>query len=501
MIDWLRRRFAPSRESATFAPSRHPLYSEQAYARMLQFFSTVPDPDELLKQAGIRREQLRLLELDDEVSGRLEDRVAALIATPWILEPGDTRAARFVREQLEPHMDVLDRATISAAAYGYAMVEAVYRRMPSGRVGLANVGQKPLEWFDYAHPDGWRYHPDDGSGDYGGIPCDPSKFFPIVRNPTTRNPYGESILSRLWFPVTWRREGWGLWLNFLETFGTPIITANVRNYRGFVEAMQAQGVRSVVAWDGRQEDTISTLQASTGGEFERMENALAKRIQKLILGNTMTTDGGQYGSRASGEVGLQVEDARRHVDIRTGGVAINRLVAVLCELNGFAPMKFTRRDETGLEEARAARDADLAPVLKESGLKLTRQYFIDRYALEENELEEGEPEPDPPTVDPTVDPTTPKDEATMAAARFAASAQEALDGITDAALAQAPGQPIAPQRLRDAVMAARDKHDLERRLLALFESDAADPRFRDVLERAHFAAQVLGYVAAEERRV
>ena len=34
-------------------------------------------------------------------------------------------------------------------------------------------------------------------------------------------------------------------MNFLETFGTRIVAANVRNY-GFVEAMQKQGVRSVV---------------------------------------------------------------------------------------------------------------------------------------------------------------------------------------------------------------------------------------------------------------
>ena len=115
-------------------------------------------------------------------------------------------------------------------------------------------------------------------------------------------------------------------------------------------------MRSVVAWQGQKDDKIDTIQPSTSGEFERMELALTKRIQKLILGNTMTTDGGTYGSRASGEVGLQVEDTRRLADIRMNTEAVQRIVDVLCELNNFQPLRFVRRDETGLEAARSDRD-------------------------------------------------------------------------------------------------------------------------------------------------
>ena len=497
MFDWIRRQFG-AQQKTVFAPSKQPLYSEEAYYRMLQYFAAVPDPDELLKQSGIRREQLRLLELDDEVSGRLEDRIAALVATPWGIEDNETTAGKFIHDQLEPHIESIDRATISAAAYGYSMMEVVYSRLPGGRTGISSVEEKPLEWFDYSADDYWWHsHPDDGSGDYRGIPCDPRKFFPIVRNPTTRNPYGESLLSRLWFPVTWRREGWGLWMNFLETFGTPIVAANVRNYKGFVEAMQKQGVRSVIAWQGEDTDKISTIQPATSGEFERMENALTKRIQKLILGNTMTTDGGQYGSRASGEVGLQVEDARRFADIRMGSKAIQRLIDVLCNLNGFPSIKFERKDETGLEEARANRDKNLAPVLQSSGLKFSQGYFIDNYALSEDDLEAAViSQPTGIMASASAKPTI-----VHLAADPQTSPQDSIDSIANDALSTAPVNPIDPELIRNAVMAASNKHDLERRLLAIFESsDSRSPEFQDVLERAHFAAQVIGYVAAEEHQ-
>ena len=68
-----------------------------------------------------------------------------------------------------------------SAAYGYSMMEVVYSRLPGGRTGISSVEEKPLEWFDYSADGWWRYHPDDGSGDYRGILCDQREFFPIVR--------------------------------------------------------------------------------------------------------------------------------------------------------------------------------------------------------------------------------------------------------------------------------------------------------------------------------
>ena len=50
-------------------------------------FTTVPDPDLMLQKAGIQRQHLRFLELDDEVAQCVETRKDAVIGTPWRLEP------------------------------------------------------------------------------------------------------------------------------------------------------------------------------------------------------------------------------------------------------------------------------------------------------------------------------------------------------------------------------------------------------------------------------
>lgn len=493
MFESIRRFFRPTLITPT---ARAPLYSEQAYYRMLQFFGTVPDPDLLLRQVGIQRYQLRRLELDDEISGRLEDRVSALIATPWGIEPSTTRAAKFVREQMSRIMEPLDRATIAAVAYGYSMSEAIYAPLGGDRVGLSALNRCPIQWFDLSAEDGgWRYHPDDGSGGPDGLPCDPRKFIPVVRSGTIENPYGESLLSRLWFPVTWRGEGWMMWLNFLETFGQPIVAANVTNYAAFVEAMKAQGVRSVVAWQGDKGDELKTIQPATSGEFERMELALTKRIQKLILGNTMTTDGGQYGSRASGEVGLQVEDSRRLADIRMNVAAAQRIVNVLCELNGLPPLTFVRRDETGIESRRAERDKNLSPVLQTSGLKLSRSYFTDHYDLDDEDLEAA------PASIPSISTGLAPQRLTFApeVERPLTEGQQAVEDLVDALMKSAPAVPIPLSEIRKVIMAASSSDDLEKRLLALWiDTGTSESDFQQALMMADFAAQVLGYVTASE---
>lgn len=483
----------------TFAP-KMPLYSEQAYYKMLQYFGSIPDPDQLLRQIGIQRYQLRQLEMDDEVSGRLEDRRSALIATPWSLESSATRASRFISDQLRAHIPVIDHATINAVAYGYSMPEVTYARLSNGQVGIASISEKPIEWFTIDTDNQWRYHPDDGGGNYEGIVCDPRKFFPIVRNPSTLNPYGESLLSRLYFPVTWRREGWQMWLDFLDTFGSPIVAANVRNYQGFVDAMRAQGVRSVVAWQGTADDKLSTIQPSTAGEFERMEQALTKRIQKLILGNTMTTDGGTYSSRASGEVGLTVEDSRRFSDIRMGTPVIQGIVNVLCDLNGFKPLFFERKDETGLEVKRSQRDVNLAPVLQTSGLKFSRAYFADNYALNDSELIDTAPLTQEPVQGGTMTVGLSADRINLAPVKFT-EAQQAVEDLGDEAMKKAGEFALDNDAIKQAVKQASNKADLERRLLILFEDEGSrNDKFEETLMMADFAAQVLGYVAASENK-
>lgn len=362
------------------------LQSEVAISRILSYLTTIPDPDLLLSKAGISRYQLRQLELDDEVAQCMDTRREAVVATPWRIEPNQTRIGKWLTEILEPQVENLKRGVLDARFYGYSVFEIIYEPVEKG-IGIQRLSLKPMQWFSPQQNGTLLYFPDDGSAGMNGVLCEPIKFLLTTCNARYENPYGEALLSRLWFPITWRREGWGMWLQFLETFGEPIILGAVSNYEDFVEAMTAQGVRSTVAWQSATgEDKVETISASTPGEFERLENAIIRRVQKLILGQTLTSDVGANGSYAVAAIHNEVRNDKRRADMRMVQTAGQKLVDNLALLNNFKGYRFVMSDDAGLEMHRAQRDSVLMPVLTSSGFKLTRDYFESCYDYQNTDL-------------------------------------------------------------------------------------------------------------------
>jgi phage gp29-like protein len=363
------------------------------------------------------------------------------------------------------------------------------------------LGSKPLEWFHYDQTRGWVFRQDGG---LDGLAIDPRKFLITVRGGSLRQPYGEPLLSRLWFPVTWRLEGWSHWLHYLEAFGMPMVLGQVVDYQGFVDAMAAQGVRTAVGWQAHPDDRVTTIHASGAGEFERLERALTTRIQRLILGQTLTSDVGDSGSYAAAKVHNDVRDDKRLADLRMVSGTVQQLADALCELNGWgAAPRVVFADDTGLEVQRAERDKTLQDALAASGLRLTLNYYTDRYDLGDEDLEPAPDASRPPDSEP---PGDDRGDAGMAAvpphqfrpAQRFTPVQQAIEDEVER-LAPDLEWPVSVEAIRAAIRGARDQADLEERLAAVLGA-ADDPRLADLLARAQFAAMVLGYVAAEERR-
>jgi hypothetical protein len=262
-----------------------------------------------------------------------------------------------------------------------------------------------------------------------------------------------------------------LWLSFLDTFGAPLIVGNVPSYEDFTQAMIKQHVRSAVGYQGTPGDKISVIQPSTPAEFERLENALISRVERLILGQNLTSNiSGSSGSRAAAQVHDLVRKDKRNADVRMVTPTAQRWIDSLCRLNNFAPHTFVMGDDTGLELDRAQRDATLLPVLEAAGFKLVREYFTDRYDLKDKDLA------DAPVLDTTqgTEPL-PKPPSSPALSQNLA----AWDSLT-------------LEAIRSAVTTARDPSDLDERLQVLFDTKPAE--FAAVKTVAHTAANVLGFL-------
>jgi phage gp29-like protein len=486
--------------SASFAAPGAMTREQASLDRIFGLIGTMPDPDEALRRAGISRAGLRAVEMDDEVTAALDTRREAVVSTPWRLEGGAARWRAELELELRPHAEALLRGAFAAVPYGYSVMEVIYRN-DGARAGIASVIERPFEWF-IPQPGGITANFRDPSGPPAGVPMDTRKCLLTVRQPTGRNPYGEALLSRVYWPWFFRQHGWQYWLRWMERFGTPLLVGKTSGDPQTMANNLAAALSGSVMAVGSMDDVQAVPAPAGAGHFEGFDAVICRRIQKLILGQTLTTDASTGGSYAAAKVADGVRTDRRNADLRLVSATVQRLIDALWDFNGRAgdAPRFVMADDTGLERERAERDAIL---VEKVGVRLTPEYIAERYDLEPGDFTLADPQNAVVArQEGTGGPNKGEDDPEAGPSRFAATTGRQFtpvqQGIEDGLAALEPPEPIPPDLVRAAVLAASDEDDLRTRLAALVPK--ADPRFQQALERASFAAAVLGYVAADELR-
>lgn len=482
---------------------------------MLGALTAATDPDQALADAGLSRADLRRLEYDDEIGAALETRREAVLSTPWQLEPApeDGKAGRLAAEriddQLRPMMTDLVRAIWEAVPYGYSVIETVWARR-DGNLAIDRAVGKPFEWFEPKNDGSLLYRPASGSP----VTVDTRFKFLLTRRASTyRQPYGEAMMSRLYTPWFYRREGWRMWARYLERFGAPILAGKIEPPqadgplseedeaamdealdRALAELSQAldEAVRSATVATTAD---ISAIGPGNAGEaFQAFASRVDARIQKLVLGQTLTTDVGKSGSYAAANVHDRVRHDKRDADLRLVGATVQRLANAISDLNGWPRVAFDWTLPAELQVERAKRDA----TLRQAGIT----GFSDDYLLRAYDFAEGDLEPAQPSTA-----ARPLSAAARGGYRFAAGdepstptgrytpGQQAVEDLIGTAESRTP-EPIDAERIRMAIAAANDPDDLRERLSVLV--DQGDPGFDDLVAHSQFAAAVLGYVHAEE---
>lgn len=481
-------------------PGKGDLARHQAVAfasRYLSDLTHMGDPDQVLAKAGIHRHQLRSLEFDDEISAAIETRREALIGTPWRLEPNTSRASKWVAEEITPHIEHVLSAAFNALLYGYSVQEVIYIRRNDGRIGLSEVSEKPFEWFEPRQDSQLLYRADDGS-----LPVAVDvqfKFILTRRGASYRNPLGESLLSRLYWPWFYRKAGWEFWLSWLERFGQPFLVGKAHNPESMAEALLQARQGAAIAVGMEEEVRMESPEAGAGGHFPEFDKVICQRIQKVVLGQTLTSQSDGKGSYALGKVHNDVREDKWRADARMAAKAVQQVVNALWSLNGFAGAApgFVLADDVGLESERAQRDASLVPVMQASGLRFSRGYYTDRYDIVDEDLEENaapQAEAAAPNSRPLHAKAAPPKSLLFASAgpgQFDPQQQEA-EHLSDELVTGLPS-PLSTEHIYQAIQASSNPDELAQHLADLIGDATLDEQFGALLERAIFAADVLGY--------
>ena len=463
------------------------LYTQEAVTQFLVNFGKQPDTDEVLRKAGITRHRLRVLLDDDEIAQATETRVDALLATPLRVEPSDTKEAEILNLVLKEWFHEIASGAMNALFFGYSVQEAVYELKPEGYVGIQWIGEKPMQWFEPKNDGRLIYRPE-GIGTEHEVD-QAFKFFLTRRKATYEQPYGKALLATLYWLFFFKQNGFKFWAKFLERFGTPILLGKCKDTetddmsRALLNA-HAQSVLSIDIEDDVQILSTSGTSGTAGAAFESFNNQLIRQIQKVVLGQTLTSGTDGVGSRALGQVHDNVRMDKLKSDIRLVTPTLQAVVNALCKLNGWGDYEVMLGEKPKpLNKDQAERDAHL----KNAGANLTPQYFQREYGLQEGDLGE-----------PTQTGFNQFTALPRQAFNFKASAnklspeQQEVEELTDG---QDEFQLLKPDQVKELVFKSDGPESLAFNLMQLIP-DATQTQFTANLDQALYAADVLGYMAA-----
>ncbi|RLL42986.1 DUF935 family protein [Acinetobacter cumulans] len=471
------------------ALSKGNLYSQEAVSAFFTHFGKQPDNDEVLRKAGITRHRLKVLLDDDEIAQAVETRIDALLGTPFRLEPSDTPEAQYLKQQLDEWYFEIASGALNSLFFGYSVQEAVYELKQEGYIGLQWIGEKPMQWFE-PKSDGRLILRKEGSTLEQAVD-QVFKFFLTRRKATYEQPYGKALLGTLYWLFFFKQNGFKFWAKFLERFGTPILLGKCKDSEidDMNQALLNAHAQSVVSIDVEDDVQVLSAQGSSGGAngaFETFNKTLAQQIQKLILGQTLTSGSDGKGSYALGQVHENVRNDKLKSDIRLVTPTLQAVVNALCALNNWTGHKVILGEKSKpLNKEQAERDTHL----KNAGANLSESYFIREYNLQEGDLK--------PATEPVQQAFSalPKRAFSFAAQANKLSAeQQEVEELTDG---QVELQLLNNEQIKQLAAESDSPEGLAFNLMQLIPS-VSESQFKANLDQALYAADILGYMTASE---
>ncbi len=360
----------------------------------------LPDPDEVLRSQGKDVQVYRSLLNDAHVGAVVDSRKAGVETLEWMIEKGkaNSRRYRFIQDIFDGlKVDRIITDILEAPLFGFAPLEIMWTQK-DGMIVPADFVGKPAEWFRFSMENELLFLSKENTN---GEPVPQFKFVTAQHDPTYQNPYGKRVLSRCFWPVTFKRGGYKFWAIFCEKYGMPLLVGKYPpgtdedKTNEMLDMLQnmIQDACAVIP-EGSSVEVVEAAAGGGGGarayrEFLSFGNM---EISKAVLGQTLTTEMQSSGSYAAAQTHFAVRSEIVDSDKKIVQAAMNELIDNICELNfGTDEPRptFKLYEEKDVQKDRAERDKTLA----ETGVRFTKKYFQREYDLDEGDFELGDPAP------------------------------------------------------------------------------------------------------------
>jgi len=369
----------------------------------------LPDPDKILIENEYDYEIYRDLLLDPHLMATIQQRKMQVMQLEYEIEQSATRPDRSgfplrsniangkLQTELEQVFGEIDfndliSEIMDASFFGYSVVELTWEK--DGKILRPDkIVGKPQEWFifdkfnelrlrKYKH--GFYLYEE-------GEKLPPYKFVLTQHKPTFTNPYGEKILSRCYWPVTLKKGGIEYWQLMMERYGMPYLIGRYPNTftatqkTEFLEQLKQMVVDNITIFDEALGIELKeSPQFDIGQLYENLVKYHNREISKAVLTVTLTTEIEKTGSYKAGEVHKEMLQFLGESDRKLVESSLNKIIDYYCELNygNIERPKIKLLDKEKVIEESVDRDK----VLSDMGVKFSKEYFMKRYKLAENDF-------------------------------------------------------------------------------------------------------------------
>lgn len=364
--------------------------------RALNFYSLaniLPDPDIVLRKQGKDMKIYKELLCDSHVFACVQSRKSGVLSMEWEINRGlDKDENAELIEKLLNKLDIhkLISDILEATQYGFQPLEIMWKRTKNGQILPEKIVAKPAEWFCFDDDNNLKFRTKEN---YYGELVPEKKFLLVQNNPTYNNPYGERTLSRVFWPVTFKKGGMKFWVVFTEKYGMPHLIGKhprgstkeeTNSLADMLESMVQDAI--AVIPDDSSVEIQEANKTSSADIYEKLIDKMNSEISKAILGQTLTTEIGSTGSYAASNTHMEVRKDIVDSDKKLVESAINQLIQWIYEIN------FSSASEVPVFELYEPEDVDLTlaqrdKILYDTGVNFTKEYFIKNYGLEEEDFE------------------------------------------------------------------------------------------------------------------
>ncbi len=352
-----------------------------------RFLSYMPNPDEILQDAGEAISVYRKMQSDSRIKSLLKVAKGAVMNYPVRLEQekaDDAVMAVCLKAEESLNFFEPEKRLLSGIEYGFAAVELVWKNEEGWWYPSDAVLRKPERFvFD---AEGRLKYPEKGG--LTDLYSQSYKWLVWRHDKDAENPYGTSVLKSCYWPWKFKKAGAGFWLMAAERFSVPSILAIFESSES-PERMKERAIElsdlltEVSSGSGAALANVKEVKTLGGNdalsEFKTLMDWCDTQIAYGIVQQSLAVQEAENGTRAQAEV-------HQSTFLATAKTICRELTPVLQQIVDWT---VTLNFGSGVRAPRVSFDlSDYAPwsavcAAIDRGVPVSRSALYDRYGLPE----------------------------------------------------------------------------------------------------------------------